>query len=214
MQLSIRSPNDSPLFRILLSLPLAWLIVFLLFYFMQSLIDTGLALQKPLSVVKIVDSTMPSFPDEPVLIIEEPEIIELPTPSDPAPPKVFTTGDNPSLYIQDTAPNIDPTPAIEEFSVGASDGNYLPLVSIAPQYPSRELRNGVEGWCLVEFTVDERGNVLEESIVVVDAEPASVFNRASIRAASRFKFQPRIENGVGVAVHRVPYLFRFQIEGN
>jgi len=64
----------------------------------------------------------------------------------------------------------------------------------------------------VSFTVDGQGNVVEDSIEVVDAEPPSIFDRSSTRAAMRFKFQPRVEDGVGVEVTGVQYLFRYQLE--
>jgi len=92
--------------------------------------------------------------------------------------------------------------------------DYLPLVAIAPEYPTRAAQRGIEGWCLVSFTVDEVGNVVEESIQVVDAEPANTFDRSSSRAAARFKFQPRVVGGEGVSVDGVQYLFRYQLEDN
>ena len=97
-------------------------------------------------------------------------------------------------------------------SISATDGDYLPLVAIAPQYPTRAAQRGIQGWCLVSFTVDGLGNVVEETIAVVDAEPPNIFNRSSIRAAGRFKFQPRVVDGRGVEVPGVQYLFRYQLE--
>ena len=94
----------------------------------------------------------------------------------------------------------------------ATDGDYLPLVAIAPQYPTRAAQRGIQGWCLVSFTVDGLGNVVEETIAVVDAEPPNIFDRSSIRAATRFKFQPRVVDGQGVEVSGVQYLFRYQLE--
>lgn len=102
--------------------------------------------------------------------------------------------------------SIDYTPFITPL-----DGEYLPLVAIAPQYPSAAAQNGVEGWVLVSFTVDEEGGVIEDSIDVVDADPPQVFNRSSMRAAARFKFQPRVTDGVGVPVSGVQYLFRYRL---
>ncbi len=90
--------------------------------------------------------------------------------------------------------------------------DYLPLVAIAPQYPTRAAQRGIEGWCLVSFTVNGLGNVEEDTITVVDAEPVRIFDRSSVRAAARFKFQPRTEDGVGVDVTGVQYLFRYQLE--
>ena len=49
---------------------------------------------------------------------------------------------------------------------------------------------------------------------MVDAEPANIFDRSSLRAAARFKFQPRVVDGEGVNVDGVQYLFRYQLEDN
>jgi len=49
----------------------------------------------------------------------------------------------------------------------------------------------------------------EDSLVVVDSDPPTIFDRSSVRAAARFKFQPRVINGKGVEVPRVPYVFRY-----
>jgi protein TonB len=56
------------------------------------------------------------------------------------------------------------------------------------------------------------GNVVEDTIVVVDAEPPNIFDRSSQRAAARFKFQPRVVDGQGVEVAGVQYLFRYELE--
>ena len=37
-------------------------------------------------------------------------------------------------------------------------------------------------------------------MVVIEAEPEGVFDNAAIRAVSRWRFKPRIENGKAVAV--------------
>ncbi len=102
--------------------------------------------------------------------------------------------------------SIDYTPFITPL-----DGEYLPLVAVAPQYPTTAAQNSIEGWVLVSFTVDEAGDVIEDSIDVVDADPPRIFNRSSMRAAARFKFQPRVTDGVGVPVSGVQYLFRYRL---
>lgn len=102
-------------------------------------------------------------------------------------------------------------PQISQATVVPADGGYLPLIAAAPQYPTRAARSGVEGWNLLAFTVDEEGNVIPETIKVKDADPSKLFNRASIRAASKFKYQPRIKDGQRMAVTGVEYLFRYRL---
>jgi len=184
-----------------------------LFFFMSVLIATGETLSERVSVVKIVDATMPDIELEVIEEIDKPEPIEELTEEQPElQEKQINLDAGPSLNIARMSIDIDTGLQLSNASINATDGDYLPLVAIAPQYPTRAAQRGIEGWCLVSFTVNGLGSVEEETITVVDAEPPQIFNRSSVRAAARFKFQPRVEDGVGVAVSGVQYLFRYQLE--
>tara|TARA_B100001057_G_C22443200_1_gene792041 strand:- start:11 stop:598 length:588 start_codon:yes stop_codon:yes gene_type:complete len=184
-----------------------------LFYFMQALIATGERFDQRVNVVKIVDATMPDIELEVIEEIDKPELIEEVVQDTPdTPEKQINLDAGPSLNIERASVEIDNSLALDNASISATDGDYLPLVAIAPQYPTRAAQRGIEGWCLVSFTVDGMGNVVEDTITVVDAEPASIFDRSSMRAATRFKFQPRVVDGQGVEVPDVQYLFRYQLE--
>lgn len=184
-----------------------------LFYFMQYLIATGERLSDPVAVIRIVDATMPDIELDVIEEIDRPEPIEEVVQDDvEVPEKQINLDDGPSINLArqdvDIGDGLDLTPT----TVSNTDGDFLPLVAIAPQYPPRAAQRGIEGWCLVSFTVDGLGNVTEDSIVVVDAEPPNIFDRSSIRAAARFKFQPRVVNGEGVEVPGVQYVFRYELE--
>jgi len=186
-----------------------------LFYFMQALIATGAQLDQRVSVVKIVDATMPEIELDVIEEIDKPELIEDDTEIvEDVPEREVNLSDTPSLNIDRSAVEIDTGLQLSNASISATDGDFLPLVAIAPQYPTRAAQRGIEGWCLVSFTVNALGNVVEESIVVLDAEPTNIFDRSSIRAASRFKFQPRVVDGQGVDVEGVQYVFRYELEGD
>jgi protein TonB len=191
---------------------MAVLITFGLFFFMQALIATGEGLDEPLNVVKIVDSTMPEIELEVIEEIDKPELIEEITEVVEEVERQVTISDGPDLNIDRSQVQMDTGLELSNASISATDGDYLPLVAIAPQYPSRAAQRGIQGWCLVSFTVDGLGNVVEETITVVDAEPANIFDRSSERAAARFKFQPRVVDGKGVEVAGVQYLFRYELE--
>ena len=192
---------------------LAALITLSLFYFMQYLIATGENFDQRATVIKIVDATMPEIVNEVIEEIDKPEMIEEVVQDVPdTPDKQISLNDGPALNIDRGGANIETGLDIGSAGISATDGDYLPLVAIAPQYPTRAAQRGIQGWCLVSFTVNGLGNVEEESIVVVDAEPVSIFDRSSIRAAARFKFQPRVVDGEGVNVPGVQYLFRYQLE--
>ncbi len=194
------------------SMVMAALITLGLFYFMQALIATGEGLDEPLTVVKIVDSTMPEIELEVIEEIDKPELIEEVTEIVEEVERQVTISDGPDLNIDRSQVQIDTGLELSNASISATDGDYLPLVAIAPQYPTRAAQRGIQGWCLVSFTVDGLGNVVEDTIVVVDAEPPNIFDRSSERAAARFKFQPRVVDGQGVEVPGVQYLFRYELE--
>ncbi len=194
------------------SMAMAVLITFGLFFFMQALIATGEGLDEPLNVVKIVDSTMPEIELEVIEEIDKPELIEEITEVVEEVERQVTIFDGPDLNIDRSQVQMDTGLELSNASISATDGDYLPLVAIAPQYPTRAAQRGIQGWCLVSFTVDGLGNVVEETITVVDAEPANIFDRSSERAAARFKFQPRVVDGKGVEVAGVQYLFRYELE--
>ncbi len=199
--------------RLLVVFVFAMGIVVGLLAFMSLLIETGERLDDPLEVIRIVDATMPEVELDVVEEIDRPEPIEEVDQEDvDVPDKQISLDNGPSIAISrqdvDIGAGLDLTPA----TVSNTDGDYLPLVAIPPQYPTRAAQRGIEGWCLVSFTVDPLGNVVEDSIVVLDAEPPNIFNRSSIRAAVRFKFQPRVVNGQGVEVPGVQYVFRYELE--
>jgi len=184
-----------------------------LFYFMQALIATGADFDQRITVVKIVDATMPEIELEVIEEIDKPEPIQDDTDEvEDIPDRQVNLSDGPSLNIERASVDLNAGLQLSNASISATDGDMLPLVAIAPQYPTRAAQRGIQGWCLVSFTVDRLGNVDEDSIVVVDAEPSSIFDRASVRAAARFKFQPRVVDGQGVPVEDVQYVFRYELE--
>jgi protein TonB len=91
----------------------------------------------------------------------------------------------------------------------SSDGEFLPIVKVAPQYPRRALSRGIEGYCTVEYTVTKNGAVRDP--VVVDAQPEGIFDRASIQAALKFKYKPRVIDGEPVDVPGVRNKFTYTL---
>lgn len=197
--------------RWVISVGLAALITIVLFYFMQALIATGGALDERVNVVRIVDATMPEIEMEVIREVERPEEIqELDQPPPEVPDRNIDMDGGADLNISRDVVDVDIGLDIGAAGLGVSDGEMLPLVNIQPTYPTRAAQRGIEGWAQVSFTVTETGGVRDVS--VVDAEPPGMFDQASIRAAERFRFQPRVVNGQPVEVPNVQYVFRFQLE--
>ncbi|MEJ2298682.1 MAG: TonB family protein [Woeseiaceae bacterium] len=60
-----------------------------------------------------------------------------------------------------------------------AEGDYLPIVRVAPVYPSRALSRGLEGFVDLSFTVTTAGTVKDP---VVIQSTSKLFERAAIRA--------------------------------
>lgn len=77
-----------------------------------------------------------------------------------------------------------------------AEGDIIPVVVIRPMYPREAAMSGIEGWVKVEFTITESGTV--KSPRVIDADPPRIFNREALRAILKWKFKPRVVDGVAV----------------
>ena len=94
-------------------------------------------------------------------------------------------------------------------AAGSADGDYMPLVRVAPIYPRRARQRNIEGWVILELTVSEAGSVKDPH--VISYEPSEIFNRAAINAALKFKYKPRVINGKPIEVRGVRYKMTFML---
>ena len=83
--------------------------------------------------------------------------------------------------------------------LGAGEGDYLPIVKVAPIYPRRALARGLTGTCTVKYTVTTAGTVKDVE-VVPEMCSDEIFVRSSIEAAKRFRYKPRVIDGLAVQV--------------
>ena len=211
-QIDIMSIGANNLARFAVSFGLACVVTVFLFFFMQTLINTGERIDQRLNVINMVDATMPDLEMDLILEVDQPAPIEEVIEEVPeVPEKMLDFDDIPQLNL-DTSIAVDDGLDLGGASLNSTDGEYLPLVTIQADYPERAMQRGIEGWCLVSFTVDGTGNVISDTIEVVDADPPNIFNRSSIRAVARFRFQPRVINGKGTEVPGVQYLFTYQLD--
>ena len=107
---------------------------------------------------------------------------------------------------------------------GISDGEYLPIVKVQPQYPRRALSRGMTGWAIVEFTVTAQGSVASPFIVSncgwiknvrnegdCEDSPNSVFDSAALKAATKFKYKPKVIDGEPVETAGVQNKITFEL---
>lgn len=97
------------------------------------------------------------------------------------------------------------------FNLGAAEGDFLPIVKVEPPYPRRAIARGIEGFCVVEYTVTATGTVRDVQ-VVEDQCTSTLFRRPSVKAAEKFKYKPRIVDGRPVAVPGVRNRFTYRLE--
>ena len=90
-----------------------------------------------------------------------------------------------------------------------AEGDYLPIVRVAPVYPARALSRGLEGFVDLSFTVTTTGTVKDPIIL---QSTSSLFERAAVRAVLKFKYKPRVVDGVPVEVPGVKTRISFMLE--
>lgn len=119
--------------------------------------------------------------------------------------------------VDPNAPTVNiPPPAVSaDVNLGGpsgmnvAEGDYLPIVRVAPVYPARALSRGVEGYVDMGFTVTTTGTVRDPIVLF---STSTLFNRAATRAVLKFKYKPRVVDGVPVDVPNVKTRITFKIE--
>jgi periplasmic protein TonB len=89
-----------------------------------------------------------------------------------------------------------------------SDGDYMPIVQVAPQYPRRAADLGLEGFVILEFTVTREGTVRDPRVLQSSHE---LFDRSAIDAVLRFRYRPRVIDGEPVEVPGVRFRITFEL---
>lgn len=195
--------------RYAFSIALGAVVTFGLLFIMQLLIATG---QDAITVTQ-------NFRLGDFVRVERSEVIETKKDKPEKPPEPELPPDLPSpdmsnnldnsLAVSLSAPSINASVNVGRIGFGVSDGEYLPIVKVAPVYPSRALSRGVEGYVIVEFTVTPAGTVRDVTVV---ESTSSLFERAAVEAAKKFKYKPRVIDGVPVEVTGVRNKITFEIQ--
>lgn len=204
----------STLLRFGAALAVAAVATFGVFWMMQSLISSGGSVLNEQDFGKIQSFVM-NKPDDDVQTKErkpqKPPVAqpEPPQPNMPKPDiaKASTEGFDVGGFEVGAELSVD-----AGLSGGSGDGEFLPIVKVAPNYPRRAAAKGIEGYVVVEFTVTTLGTVADP--VVIEAAPPNIFDREAIAAVKKFKYKPKVENGKPVEVKGVRNIIRFELEKN
>jgi periplasmic protein TonB len=193
--------------RIAIAVPLGTVVTASLLYMMHMFIATGHE-HSEASATRIVDFVRVERSqqiEKKDLRPEKPDAIE-PEPDLPQPPAMDAFGS--TIEIALAKPKIAFQAKISGAGIVASDGEYLPVVKVAPVYPMRALQRRLEGYVIVEFAVTASGSVRD--VVVVESSE-TVFEEAAIEAARKFRYKPRVVNGEAVEVTGVQNKITFKL---
>ena len=131
-------------------------------------------------------------------------------PAPPTPQAQQQSGGDASIAVGMPSVNDAVSVDVGGIGIGTGDGEYLPIVKVAPAYPLKAAAEGKEGSCLVEYTVTTTGATKDIRIVPNLCE--RVFQRASLEAAKKFKYKPRVINGEAIEVPNVRNRFDYTLE--
>ena len=198
--------------RLIVSSFLAAAFTLMLFYAMQSLINNAGVQMDEIEGGYVLDFVR--IKDTEKIEVDEENSARLPNPQ--APPPMPDQMDEDRVKPGQLQLNLSGVNISNQLDIGGGigfdniDGDYLPLVKVAPTYPRRALRRGLEGWVIIEFTVDKTGKVVDP--IVVESNPPNVFDNAALKAVLRFKYKPRVVDDKPVAVAGVQHKISFNLQ--
>lgn len=193
--------------RIVTGLPGAFVVTLLIFLLLATVISQqqDVVLTDDRSVQIKVTRQLDDRSDQNADDFERPVLDQPP----PPPPMVSDPTFRPSMTVQMGAlPDMG-----ADLNIGSGfnpDRDAQPLVRIPPQYPQRCQRAaGVLETVVVEFNVTPEGNVVSPTVV---SATNACFNQAAMRAVTRWRYQPRVVDGVAQSRFGVRTAIDFRME--
>ena len=194
--------------RYLIGVGLGSVVTFLLFFLMQAVIATDEARLDEGAKGKLLDFVR--LEEDQELQTKQRKPKPPPPPDEPPPdmPKPEFESSDISQGVDIGAVDVNVNLNVEGGGF-SSDGEYLPIVKVNPQYPRRAQTRGIEGYVLLEYIVTKTGAVRDP--VVIEAKPPGIFNRAAINAALKYKYKPKVVNGEPIDVAGVKTRITFEM---
>lgn len=168
-----------------------------------------LILEEPIKELNIDDIFVKEFEEIKPEATEIPELPPVPeTPKDlPRPDVDFPVPDVTTIAIG-KRPDTVSAPDVE-YTLSVPDGPPIALVRVAPRYPTRAIQQGIEGYVTLEFDIDEQGSV--QNARVIESEPGSIFHRSALEAIAKFRFKPKVVDGVAQVAYGKQYILRYNL---
>ncbi|PKF49131.1 energy transducer TonB [Enterovibrio nigricans] len=91
----------------------------------------------------------------------------------------------------------------------AGNQSAVPISRVEAVYPPKALRRGIEGYVIMKFTIDAQGRPID--IEVIETSHKRVFERSALRALKKFRYQPKIVNGVAQAQPGQTFKYEFTL---
>ncbi len=213
---AVESKTKDPMMavRLLVGLLLGAVVTLGLFWVMQYLIataDRSLDDAKRGALVDFVRVKKNEVIERKQIKPRKPPPPDAPPPEPPAPKLDDLTPSADKIAISAVPVETDIDLTSGGFSLGVGEGDYLPIVKVAPIYPRRAVSRGVEGFCIVEYTVTRSGTTRDARVIPGQCS-SSLFEKASVDAALKFKYKPRVIDGQAVEVPGVRNKFTYELE--
>jgi len=178
-----------------------------LVYLMVQLVtidDLGLDETPPYPVPEFV--RVPEDEPEPPRkeIPEKPPVVEV----EPPPPEMLLASNDTTGVGVEFAQPVTAKPGAGDF-LRVVDGEHIPLVKVAPQYPRRAITQGLEGYVVLSFTITPTGAVADP--VVIESHPGLTFDKSAINAVRKFKYRPKVVNGKAQSVYDVQHRLTYEL---
>ena len=95
---------------------------------------------------------------------------------------------------------------------GCASGDRPPLLLVGQEiiYPAAARAQHIEGEVMVGYDVTQDGRV--RNVVIISAQPPTVFDQAAIETVSSWRFQPRREAGRAVPAPDMRSTLRFKLD--
>jgi periplasmic protein TonB len=118
----------------------------------------------------------------------------------------------PEIVLHDVRAAFNGMGSVLDYTSGytpAHESDVIAMLRIPPSYPRPAKLARIQGYVTMEVGISPEGTVTEVS--VVDTAPPRMFDVAAMDAMKRWKFRPKIVNGIAVS-QRAHQTIEFKIE--